>query len=206
MGVFLGTFLPISFPFSPLWLGIPAMVMILLLWWNEVPKFHYEKAEPLSLLPSKKQQRILFICFFILLSIFIRSFIGFMVSFPWKVGFMLGLIFTLGVIFGKALGGVLADRFGLEKVGITSLVISAGLLGFGAAVPILGIIGIFLFNMTMPVTLISITNTLRGREGFAFGLTTLVLIIGALPYYAGVSLANERIICTIILMSALALR
>jgi FSR family fosmidomycin resistance protein-like MFS transporter len=45
------------------------------------------------------------------------------------------------------------------------------------------ILGIFLFNLTMPVTLAAIANMLPGRAGLAFGLTTLALIIGAYPTF-----------------------
>ena len=128
MGVFLGTFLPINLPFSPLRLSILAILIIILIGWNTPPKISYEKAEPLKLLPPQRKQRMFLISFFILLSIFIRSFIGFIVTFPRKVGFVLGLIFTLGVMCGKAFGGVLADKFGFEKVGITSLALSSILL------------------------------------------------------------------------------
>jgi hypothetical protein len=55
----------------------------------------------------------------------------------------------------------------------------------------LWIFGIFLFNMTMPITLVVISNTFQGRQGFAFGLTTLALIIGALPYYARITIWSD---------------
>ena len=41
----------------------------------------------------------------------------------------------------------------------------------------------FLFQATMPITLTAISNMLPGRPGFAFGLTCLALIIGALPAF-----------------------
>jgi hypothetical protein len=56
----------------------------------------------------------------------------------------------------------------------------------------------------MPITLVVISNTLQGRQGFAFGLTTLALIVGALPYYAKVEIANNFVIFGIILSSVLA--
>ncbi|MDR2189966.1 MAG: hypothetical protein LBP53_01960 [Candidatus Peribacteria bacterium] len=149
-----------------------------------MPTLHYEAAESFSALVPKKQHALVCISFFLLLSIFIRSFMGFMVTFPRKVGFLLGVVFTLSVMCGKAFGGVLADKFGFEKVGISSLAIASVLLGWCSAYPIAGLVGIFLFNMTMPITLVALVNSFKGRPGFAFGLTTLALIIGAMPYYA----------------------
>jgi FSR family fosmidomycin resistance protein-like MFS transporter len=57
------------------------------------------------------------------------------------------------------------------------------LLAFGASIPPLGMIGMFLFNMTMPITMVAIANILPGKPGFAFGLNCLALIIGALPFF-----------------------
>jgi FSR family fosmidomycin resistance protein-like MFS transporter len=146
-----------------LWLGGLALLTFAGIWWTKLPHLQYAQAAPLSTFSSTKQQRFFLICFFILLSIFIRSFIGFMVHFPRKTGFLLGFIFTFSVIFGKAFGGILADRFGFEKVGMGSLAISAVLLGFCSTNPLLGLLGIFLFNMTMPITLVVLVNTFTSR-------------------------------------------
>ena len=43
-------------------------------------------------------------------------------------------------------------------------------------------LGLFLFNMAMPLTLSTVILSFPGRTGFSFGLTTLALLIGVLPY------------------------
>jgi hypothetical protein len=67
----------------------------------------------------------------------------------------------------------------------------------------------FLFNFTMPITLVAISNTLPGRPGFSFGLTTLALIIGVIPTYAGAGagsyLSQSPSVFTIIISSAIIL-
>jgi FSR family fosmidomycin resistance protein-like MFS transporter len=145
------------------------------------------------------------IIIFILLSVIIRSFIGFMIIFPWKTNLILGIILVIGVFLGKAFGGILGDKFGWMRVGVTSLLISAFLLAFGANNPILGILGIFLFNFTMPITLVVTSNMFLGRPGFAFGLTVLALIIGALPFYAEIKILNNIFSLVTILISAVAI-
>jgi len=45
------------------------------------------------------------------------------------------------------------------------------------------IAGTFLFNLSMPVTLVCMAEMLPGKSGFAFGLTALALIAGALPAF-----------------------
>lgn len=123
----------------------------------------------------------------ILISIFasiaIRSLVGFMLAYPWKSDTFLLIAFTVAVASGKAFGGILGDRFGWRRVTICSLLISAPLLVLGMNMPLLAILGVFLFNMTMPVTLTAIFDILPGYSGFAFGLTTLALIIGAFPTF-----------------------
>lgn len=163
------------------------------------PKIDYQRRK------IKKSNLFWLIIIFILLSVIIRSFIGFMIIFPWKSKLLLGIIFVIGVFLGKALGGVLGDKFGWLRVGVTSLLASAFLLAFGANNPILGIIGIFLFNMTMPITLVVISNMYTGRPGFAFGLTVLALIVGALPFYAEFKIMNNIFSLATIIVSAIAI-
>ena len=119
----------------------------------------------------------------IALSIAIRSLIGFSVTFPWKSNPYLLLALIISIALGKAFGGIFADKFGWIKTGITGLLLSAPLLAFYAYNPLLGIIGIFVFNFTMPITLVAISNLLPNRAGLSFGITTLALFIGAIPTY-----------------------
>jgi len=119
----------------------------------------------------------------VLLAVVARSLIGSAIALPWKSNLALLIILTAGVSLGKALGGILGDKFGWTRTAVSSLAISAPLLAFGANNPCLAIIGMFLFNFTMPITLTAIANIIPGRPGFSFGLTTLALIIGVLPTY-----------------------
>jgi FSR family fosmidomycin resistance protein-like MFS transporter len=89
----------------------------------------------------------------------------------------------MAVVLGKALGGFLADRFGWSVVALSGLALSAFLLTFFAPNPALAIAGTFLFNLSMPVTLACLADMLPGKSGFAFGLTALALIVGALPAF-----------------------
>ena len=102
--------------------------------------------------------------------------VGTLLVLPWKTDFNLLLMLTSAVVLGKAFGGILADKFGWIKIAIPALIISAPLLFLGPNYVALGILGAFLFNFTMPVTLTALANTLPGKSGFAFGLTTLAPI------------------------------
>jgi FSR family fosmidomycin resistance protein-like MFS transporter len=119
----------------------------------------------------------------LLVSVVVRALVGQSLVLPWKSNPALLLALTMAVVLGKALGGFLADRFGWIAIAVTGLVISAPLLAFFAPLPALAIAGTFLFNLSMPVTLVGLAGMLPGKSGFAFGLTTLALIVGALPAF-----------------------
>jgi FSR family fosmidomycin resistance protein-like MFS transporter len=110
-----------------------------------------------------------------------RAFIGSAVALPWKVDPALLVALTAAIVAGKAAGGVLADRFGRSRVGVGALVLSAPLLMVAPTSAAAGIAGMFLFNMTMPVTLVALADLMPERPGFAFGVTCLALIGGGLP-------------------------
>jgi len=48
-----------------------------------------------------------------------------------------------------------------------------------------GVLAMFLFNMTMPITLFALAKAMPGCRGFAFGLLTFALFLGFLPTYLG---------------------
>ncbi|MFH1182332.1 MAG: hypothetical protein V1702_05210 [Candidatus Woesearchaeota archaeon] len=143
----------------------------------------------------------------LLLSIAIRGLIGLSLVFPWKSNIGLLILLTSAVVLGKALGGILGDKYGWMKVTLIGLIVAAPLLSFFPTLPYLAIIGAFFFNLTMPITLTAIANMLPGRAGFAFGLTTLALVIGAFPAFTPVKpLLNSQIfILSAIVISIIAL-
>lgn len=114
----------------------------------------------------------------------IRSYVGMILSFSWKSSSVFALLAILGVVLGKMLGGIIGDKIGFEKISI-SLLISAICFIFSFTNPIIGIIAILLFNMTMPITLICLSNIFDNNKGLAFGLLTLALFIGAVPTFVG---------------------
>lgn len=112
----------------------------------------------------------------------LRSYVGMMLNFPWKAEKSWGLILICAVVLGKAGGGVLADTIGSVKASVLSLGLSTVLFIF-SQYPIAGILAVFLFNMTMPVTLWAVARILPGAKGFTFGLLTFGLFLGFIPVY-----------------------
>lgn len=118
-----------------------------------------------------------------LLSVLVRSFVGTAVPITWKSGLFLTLLPALCAFVGKAAGGLLADRLGVRRVGVASLLLSLPLLVFGSESVLLCGIGLLLFNMTMSVTLCVLAGQLPANPGLGFGLTTLALLCGCVPSF-----------------------
>ena len=93
----------------------------------------------------------------------------------------IALFCVMGV--GKALGGIFLDTFGIRKTAILSILCSLPFLLFGDNLMIISLIGIFLFSMTMPVTLAILVSILKKKPGIAFGLTTIGLFLGFTPIF-----------------------
>lgn len=109
-----------------------------------------------------------------------RSLLGLAADLPWKAD--LGWLAVCAVAGGKAAGGYLADRFGMLPAALASLCLSA-LCFSGSSHPAAGLGALFLFNMTMPLTLWAMARLFPGMKGFSFGLLTFGLFLGFLPVY-----------------------
>lgn len=154
--------------------------------------------------PSPSHKHMELIAVLMMAAIALRALTGMVLDFPWKSDIYLLTGLTIAVVLGKGLGGMISDRLGWAKTTVFGLLLSAPLILLGFDHPYYAFAGIFLFNLTMPVTLVSIANVLPGMEGFAFGLSTLAIITGAFPVFAGLKqmLYNRGIIFFAILVSA----
>jgi len=177
IGLFAGGVILKLYGFHPEYFAGFLFVMGLIIFFIKSPQVFYEikKAEAVNYLAITIMLLLITIC--------IRSAVGLSIYFPWKSNMTLLILLTASIALGKGLGGFLADYFGWIKITVSGLVISALLLVFGAQFAVAGIVGLFFFNLTMPVSLVAISNLLPGRPGFSFGLTTFAMLAGALPTF-----------------------
>ena len=83
-------------------------------------------------------------------------------------------------MLGKMAGGWIARWMGiLRSLAVVLAGVALCILFRGDSVTVL-LMGIFLMNCTMPVTLFLANDVLPGREGLAFGLLAAALIPGYL--------------------------
>ena len=123
-----------------------------------------------------------------LIVVVLRSYIGMSVGFSWKTGVLAGLLAVLALACGKTAGGFLATRYGLYRTAIVSLALAAVCYLFSSIMPV-GLAALFLFNMTMPITLYWVICAFPRMPGFAFGILTFALFLGFLPKYMGIEIA-----------------
>ena len=144
-----------------------------------------EKVEPAHVITyvfqKEEDNRTVYsiVLLFCMLAIGIRSYVGSMITVKtdW---FLWPAIFAC---MGKAFGGVLADRFGVRKIALGSLAISGICLWIPGDIVVIRLMGVFLFNFVMPITLYILYEQFAHQPGFAFGLSTLALFLGILPGY-----------------------
>ena len=185
MGLFLGGKLG-SYGFNKTWL----VIMILLL--AAIALLHlYSKIKNKykinNLVPNlgKITKKHIIILSTLVLAVCVRGYLGLILNYTWKADMRVALVFVASVVLGKVLGGFISDRFGVIKTAVVSLGASAILFLFSFNSAVIGILAILMFNMTMPITLIALANTFNNNKGFAFGLTTFGLFIGAIPVLLG---------------------
>lgn len=198
LGVFMGTIVGRS-NFPGTWIFIiPLLILGFLIIIVKKPKLIYYQRL------GNKTSYLELIVILVLLTIVIRGLFGFVSFFPWKTGILMVGLATMSVFLGKMAGGYIADKYGWMKVSIFSLSISAIIFIFFPHVWFIALLGILLFNFSMPVTLTAVSNILPGNPAFSFGLTTLALFIGMLPTFM-TKIDSKFLICSLIIVSIISL-
>jgi len=201
IGLFAGGVILKLYGFHPEYFVVFLLVMGLIIFFVKSPSIFYEIKR------AKAVNYLVLTILLLLITICIRSAVGLSINFPWKSNMTLLILLTASIALGKGLGGFLADYFGWIKITVSGLALSALLLFFGPQMAAAGIAGLFMFNLTMPVSLVAISNLLPGRPGFSFGLTTFAMVAGALPTFfnAKTFLSASPVILGLVILSAIIL-
>ena len=126
----------------------------------------------------------LYLILFCFIVVVLRSLTGMAISFPWKDSPRKIFLSVLFLASGKTAGGLLSARFGMKKTIIVTLILSSIFYVFASRM-IPGLLALFFFNMTMPLTLYLLAKKMPQMPGFAFGILTFGLFIGYLPTLYG---------------------
>lgn len=193
LGLSIGALLEknIQLPISPLLFFL--FLLVITIAYLKIPALNYN----CEMKEAKKNFSALIILL-LFLAIMIRSLVGSVAIFPWKSEASFAYLFTFAIVLGKALGGILADKFGFSKTAVLALIFSIPMISLWNQNPLFGILGMLLFNIPMPITLVGISNVLRGRPGFAFGLTCLAILIGGfLPIFTYKDFFSQSVVISI---------
>ncbi len=183
IGLFLGALLANSEFLSHLTVGIVVLTMSA----TVVAALHFTYSlnklsgnNNISLQTKGRFPRLAFLCLFAV--VVLRSYVGITLYTPWKNTTTLSALSVLGLALGKTLGGILADKFGAVRTSVLTLSLCSVLFVFSEHAAF-GLLSIFLFNMTMPITLFAMAKLFSGARGFAFGCLTFALFLGCVPNF-----------------------
>lgn len=124
---------------------------------------------------------IIILCFLVVV---IRSLTGMAIAFPWRQGSLITIISTVFLASGKTAGGFIGAKLGMRRTIVITLLVSAAAYLFGDSM-IAGLLALFFFNMTMPLTLYLLARNMSDMPGLAFGILTFALFLGYLPVHWG---------------------
>ena len=114
-----------------------------------------------------------------LVSISIRAFVGFAGAHECPKLPLISFGLAFAAFGGKACGGIISDRLGWIRTSVGALLLSAPLIALGSSYSSIIMLGMFFFQMTMPVTLTAVWALMPGKPAFSFGLCSLALVLGA---------------------------
>lgn len=144
---------------------------------------HARGVDAPSSVPRLRPKAVVAIGSLLCLSVAIRSLVGTVGCDACDKTLLLAIAVPCAGCAGKLVGGFLADRFGWMELSMVALLGAAPLLAFSGGDLWLALPGLFLFQMTMPVTLVAVFRLMPRRPALAFGLPCVALIAGALPAY-----------------------
>lgn len=202
VGIFLGTLMGKGKAVPE---AVPALLLLagavfLFTRQRKAPISFESEPKPLSGRLRKKNICLLPALLCLFLVVVFRSHLGMIFSFPWKKETAGGSLALLGIVLGKAAGGIAADQFGIRKTAFVSLFLSAVLFFFSERM-VWGIAGLFFFNMSMPITLFLAAKLLSSSKGFAFGILTFAIFLGFLPAWLGYDRCAPMLLSAYSLMS-----
>lgn len=132
--------------------------------------------------------------------VIIRGYMGYGIPTSWNKTIIENILLFTFMGFGKALGGILSDAFGIRKIAILSTLLAIPFLIFGDNIMIVSLIGVMFFSMTMSITLAILVSVLKNNPGLAFGITTISLFLGTAPIFF-IKISSIANILMIIIMS-----
>ena len=114
-------------------------------------------------------------------SVYLRALVGGVLGGVWRArSVSVPALLAAAACAGKMAGGFIGDGLGWLPTSLAALVLAAPLITVLSRVAPAAVLGALLFQITMPVTLKATHLLFPDHPGFAFGLPSLFLALGAL--------------------------
>ena len=165
---------------SVLWLFVPVIVIVIILLLT-IKKYLYRENSNFDIVNEKINKKT--IVFAVLFIVAMRSLISYAIPISWKKELWQAFLLFFIMGLGKALGGVLSDKFGSKNIGIVSTILCIPFLIAGENMMVISVIGVFLFSMTMSITFTMLLSLANNKPGVSFGITTVGLFLGVMPMF-----------------------
>ena len=166
---------------NPLWLLIPIISIIPFILLADTYRTNKSNTNKFNYVKDNINPYIVvLIAFFVVI---IRGYMGYGIPTSWNKTTIQLIIFFFTMGLGKALGGILSDRFGIRRVAILSCLLAIPFLCIGDNLMVVSLIGVMFFSMTMSITLGILVSVLKKTPGLAFGITTIGLFLGTAPIF-----------------------
>ena len=136
----------------------------------------------------------------IILVVLLRSFVGSSNIFTFDKNITILILMGAFTMIGKILGGILSKYFGINITIISTMIISLICFIFFNNNLYVALLGILLFNCSMPITLCLMNELFPKLEGFSFGLLAAFLIPG---YLLGTFNYGENLLKVLIIISCI---
>ena len=178
-GIIIGRYLA-DIKINTHYLFIPILIIVLISIFT-AKRWCKGKVEYINVDIVNKKYSYTVILLIALIVVMVRSYMGFVIPINWKSEFYHSILLFAFLGIGKALGGLLCDKFGYKFVATVSTLLCVPLIIIGKDFMIASLFGMLLFSMTMSVTYAMALSIIKNNPGVAFGVTTIGLFLGAVP-------------------------
>jgi FSR family fosmidomycin resistance protein-like MFS transporter len=172
IGVALGKLYSLSLPIGAILCALIAVFFVI---------FNKNDKTNTNLIENTENEDTIYILPLVLLifAVFIRGFAGMAAVPSYKTTEFLIITAAICTALGKAAGGIISDKIGIFKTVLICLPLSAFFLIFCPQIPFLYLLGLVLFNTSMPLTLFLSIKAASNFKGAAFGMCSAALMCGS---------------------------
>lgn len=180
-GIIIGRYLA-NIKINTYYLFIPILIIVFISIFT-AKRWCKSKVEYISVDIVNKKYSFAVILLIAIIVVMVRSYMGFVIPINWKSEFYHSILLFTFLGIGKAIGGLLCDKFGYKFVATISTLLCVPFIIIGKDFMFASLFGMLLFSMTMSITYAMALSIIKNNPGVAFGVTTIGLFLGAVPVF-----------------------